>query len=182
MINCLSISSPHYPWKGLTWKETLALRQFCSRPVPTRQPHHLSQISGAQGRLQVSQTKLHSWSLSRGVPCSRRLGGNRGQNGITRAKWWRGAKGWLADSLVSFRHKLSLLVSINLKGFCPWWTNWLLIFSKVCPKRVIHNVYTKLTICFFFPFNNVSWTSFHFFLFIPLKNKMVPQFRDVLCI
>lgn len=74
----------------------------------------------------------------------------RGQDGITRAEWWRGAKGWLADSLVSFRHKLSLLVSINLKGFCPWWTNWLLIFSKVCLKRVIHNVYTKLIICFFF--------------------------------
>lgn len=84
----------------------------------------------------------------------------RREDGITGAGWWRGAKDWLVHSLVFFQHKLSLLVSINLKRFSSGWTNWLSIFSKVCPKRITHNV---VQFAFLFPLSSISSTFFHFF-------------------
>lgn len=87
----LLVASPHYPWKGLTRKETHALRQFCSRPVPPvshksgglrRTPLLLPQgDEGAGGR---AQGKLQESDITRF------LGLVKGSSGEPTLGGWKG--------------------------------------------------------------------------------------------
>jgi len=133
----LLVAAPYQSWKGLRWKETHALRQFRSRPMP-----HLSQIRGTLclslprglDRLMVEPkggSKNHRHNcIPRACRAelrrthTRRLGGKTEERMGSHGDWVaEGCQGWLGHSFLFFQHKLHLPVSTNLKRFSPGWTN-----------------------------------------------------------